>query len=239
MAQFVPTVHDITATAARLTERTGRDDLTIGVMLGDAGYDSDAQTSPPPAATGSSPTPRPTPSTSAPPPNPATGDPADDASAREQMNHRAPHCPKRHALYGRRSPIVEPPNGWLKDRRGLRRFARRGLTAVQAELSLACAVTNLLKLRSQQHHHPPTPDRKPPPAGGPAAPASPKRSNNHRTASTSHTAPTQDRLPSPDTLSERPHCCPLPAARSPLTARRLPTSPPRPKLSHGRDRRDG
>ena len=87
MAQFVPTVHDITATAARLTERTGRDDLTIGVMLGDAGYDSDANLT----ATG---------------PdrliadakahtidqrataNPATGDPADDASAREQMNHR-------------------------------------------------------------------------------------------------------------------------------------------------------
>ena len=146
MAQFVPTVHDITATAARLTERTGRDDLTIGVMLGDAGYDSDANLT----ATG---------------PdrliadakahtidqrataNPATGDPADDASAREQMNHRL-RTPQGHALYRRRSPIVEPPNGWLKDRRGLRRFARRGLTAVQAELSLACAVTNLLKLHT-------------------------------------------------------------------------------------------
>ena len=61
------------------------------------------------------------------------------------MNHRL-RTPEGHALYRRRVPMVEAPNGWLKDRRGLRRFARRGLAAVQAELSLACAVTNLLKL---------------------------------------------------------------------------------------------
>lgn len=147
MAQFAPTAQDITATAGRLAQHTGRDDLTIGVMLGDAGYDSDdnlttkgpdrliadakAHTIDQRATT-----------------NPATGDPDDDASAREQMNHRL-RTPEGHALYQRRSPIVEPPNGWLKDRRGLRRFARRGLAAVQAELSLACAVTNLLKLRTK------------------------------------------------------------------------------------------
>ena len=147
IAQFVPTMDDITAAAGRLAERTGRDDLTIGTMLGDAGYDSDDNLT----ATG---------------PDrliadakahkidqrattePAAGDPADDASPREQMNHRL-RTPEGHALYKRRSPIVEPPNGWLKDRRGLRRFARRGLTAAQAELSLACAVTNLLKLHTK------------------------------------------------------------------------------------------
>jgi hypothetical protein len=32
---------------------------------------------------------------------------------------------------------------------GLRRFARRGLAAVQAELSFACAVTNLLKIATK------------------------------------------------------------------------------------------
>jgi transposase len=147
MAQFEPTMHDITATAGRLAEHTGRGDLTIGVMLGDAGYDSDdnltakgpdrliadakAHTIDQRATT-----------------NPATGDPDADASARERMNHRL-RTPEGHALYQRRSPIVEPPNGWLKDRRGLRRFARRGLAAAQAELSLACAVTNLLKLRTK------------------------------------------------------------------------------------------
>lgn len=146
LAQFEPTMHDITATAGLLAERTGRDDLTIGVMLGDAGYDSDtnltakgpdrliadakAHTIDQRATT-----------------SPATGQAADNASAREQMNHRL-RTSEGHALYKRRSPIVEPPNGWLKDRRGLRQFARRGLTAVQAELSLACAVTNLLKLRT-------------------------------------------------------------------------------------------
>jgi len=147
MAQFVPTVQDITATAAHLAEHTGRDDLTIGVMLGDAGYDSDdnltakgpdrliadakAHTIDQRATT-----------------DPATGDPDADTTAREQMNHRL-RTPEGHALYQRRSPIVEPPNGWLKDRRGLRRFARRGLTAAQAELSLASAVTNLLKLHTK------------------------------------------------------------------------------------------
>jgi IS5 family transposase len=64
------------------------------------------------------------------------------------MNHRL-RTPEGHALYQRRAPMVEAPNAWLKDRRGLRRFARRGLTAVQAELSFACAVTNLLKLATK------------------------------------------------------------------------------------------
>jgi hypothetical protein len=35
---------------------------------------------------------------------------------------------------------------FTQDRIGLRRFARRGLTAAQAELDLAATVTNLLKL---------------------------------------------------------------------------------------------
>jgi transposase len=147
VAQFVPTVDDVTATAARLAAHTGRGDLTIGTMIGDAGYDSDdnldakgpdrliadakAHKIDQRAST-----------------DPATGDPATDATPRETMNHRL-RTPEGHALYKRRSPIVEPPNAWLKDRRELRRFARRGLAAAQAELSLACTVTNLLKLRTK------------------------------------------------------------------------------------------
>ena len=53
---------------------------------------------------------------------------------------------RAYALYRRRGHMVEAPNAWLKDRRGLRRFARRGLAAAQAELSLASAVTNLIKI---------------------------------------------------------------------------------------------
>ena len=140
-------MQDLNATTDRLADRTGRDDLTIGTMIGDAGYDSDANL----AANGpdrliadaKAHTIDQRAST-----DPATGDPATDATPRETMNHRL-RTPEGHALYQRRSPMVEPPNAWLKDRRGLRRFARRGLAAAQAELSLACAVTNLLKLRTK------------------------------------------------------------------------------------------
>jgi len=145
--QFVPTVDDLTATAERLAARTGREDLTVGTMVGDAGYDSQTNLD----AAG---------------PDrliadakrhlidqraaaePATGDPPAGASARQKMNHRL-RTPEGHSLYKRRAPTVEGPNAWLKDRRGLRRFARRGLAAAQAELSFACAVTNLLKLATK------------------------------------------------------------------------------------------
>lgn len=143
--QFVPTMNDVTATAQTLAERTGRAELQhVGTMIGDAGYDSAANL----AAEG---------------PDrliadgkrrtieiraaadPATGDPATGAAARDKMNHRL-RTPEGLALYRRRGHMVEAPNAWLKDRRGLRRFSRRGLTAVQAELSFASAVTNLLKI---------------------------------------------------------------------------------------------
>lgn len=145
--QFIPTMNDLTATAQALADRTCRDDLTVGTMIGDAGYDSEdnlAAEGPDRliadgkrhaidqrAAT-----------------EPATGDPPEHASPREKMNHRL-RTPEGHALYKRRAPMVEAPNAWLKDGRGLRRFSRRGLTAAQAELSLASAVTNLLKIATK------------------------------------------------------------------------------------------
>ena len=49
------------------------------------------------------------------------------------------------ALYRRRSATVEPVNGHLKDRTALRRFARRGLAACQAELTFAALVLNIGK----------------------------------------------------------------------------------------------
>jgi transposase len=145
--QFIPTMNDVTATAATLAGHVPdrADQLTVGTMIGDAGYDSHANlTAPGPdrlianakhrdldhrAAT-----------------DPATGPPPPDATIRERMDHRL-RTEDGHALYTRRAPLVEAPNAWLKDRRGLRRgFARRGLRAAQAELSLAAAVTNLLKI---------------------------------------------------------------------------------------------
>ncbi len=147
IAQFEPTVQDLTATTGQLAERTGRDELTIGTMIGDAGYDSDTNldAAGPDRLIADAKAHTIDQRASA---DPATGDPATDATPRETMNHRL-RTPEGHALYKRRSAMVEPPNAWLKDRRGLRRFARRGLAAAQAELSLACAVTNLLKLRTK------------------------------------------------------------------------------------------
>jgi IS5 family transposase len=119
----------------------------VGTLLADAGYDSDANLAADGpdrliadgkrhkiaarAAT-----------------DPATGDPPENASAREAMNHRL-RTAGGHGLYKRRSPLIETPNAWLKNGRGLRRFARRGIQAVQAELALASAVTNLLKITTK------------------------------------------------------------------------------------------
>jgi transposase len=144
--QFQPILDAIRATAAHLATQTGRTDLTIGTMLGDAGYDSDHNlTTDGPdrliantkhhkqaqrAAT-----------------SPATGRPPDDATARQRMDHRL-RTPEGQQLYKRRAPLIEAPHGWLKDRRGLRQFTRRGLQAVRSELRLAAAVTNLLRLHT-------------------------------------------------------------------------------------------
>jgi transposase len=54
--------------------------------------------------------------------------------------------PGNAALYKRRGATIEPVNGHVKDRRGLRRFSRRGLPAVLSELTLAATATNLAKL---------------------------------------------------------------------------------------------
>lgn len=147
VGQFVPTMNDIAAIVEELSARTGRGDLVVGTMVGDAGYDSEHNLSAKGpdrliadgkrrhiderAAT-----------------DPATGEPPADASRREQMNHRL-RTTEGYALYKRRAPLIEAPNAWLKDGRGLRRFARRGLDAAQAELTLACTVTNLLKLATK------------------------------------------------------------------------------------------
>jgi hypothetical protein len=51
--------------------------------------------------------------------------------------------------YRHRAALVEPVHAHLKDRRGLRRFTRRGLTAARSEYRFAAAVTNLLRLHTQ------------------------------------------------------------------------------------------
>jgi len=115
-------------------------------MIGDAGYDSDANlTAPGPDRLIADGKHRKLEQRAQ--QQPATGDPPENASAREKMNHRL-RTKEGIKLYRQRSHLVEAPNAWLKDRRGLRQFSRRGQQAAQSELDFASAVTNLLKIRT-------------------------------------------------------------------------------------------
>ncbi|ORM25201.1 transposase [Williamsia sp. 1135] len=67
-----------------------------------------------------------------------------DRTAIEEMQERI-GTDEGTAHYRQRAGIIEPVNAHLKDRRTLRRFARRGLAAAQSELILAAAATNFLR----------------------------------------------------------------------------------------------
>ena len=58
--------------------------------------------------------------------------------------------PVGRAIYQRRKAIVEPVIGVLKQQRGMRRFARRGLKQVAVELALAATAYNLTRLWRQR-----------------------------------------------------------------------------------------
>lgn len=74
--------------------------------------------------------------------NPKAGKPS---AAVERMRERLREEPWR-TLYKQRREIVEPVFGQIKETRGLRRFALRGLQKVKAEWQLICLTHNLLKL---------------------------------------------------------------------------------------------
>jgi transposase len=57
--------------------------------------------------------------------------------------------PRGRRLYKKRSASVEPVFGQTKHNRGVRRFSRRGLSAVDSEWKLVAATHNLLKLWRQ------------------------------------------------------------------------------------------
>jgi transposase len=112
----------------------------IGILLFDAGYwTQDNLTAPGPdrliAPGKNRDLPRPG---QDPPPLP------EDADAGTRMIHRLATA-EGSALYKRRAATVEPVNGHLKERIALRRFARRGLAACQAELDFAALALNLGK----------------------------------------------------------------------------------------------
>lgn len=144
---FITTTEAVTEMVATLCRRAGRRDLRVGLVLADAGYDSvenlewdgperlipDARRHRLEQRAAD---------------EPAAGPLPEDASPRQKMTHRL-RTPEGMAAYRRRAPMIESTNAWIKDGRGLRRFSRRGLDAVQSELCLAAAATNLLKILSR------------------------------------------------------------------------------------------
>lgn len=80
---------------------------------------------------------------------PASGPPPEDAEPQDIMRHRL-RTPEGHGLYKRRSATVETVIAHLKDQAGLRRFARRGLTAAAAELELAATAVNIRRWHTAQ-----------------------------------------------------------------------------------------
>jgi transposase len=137
--QFQPMMSDAVAAAATLPARAGS--LPgIGVLLADAGYFSVAN------ATAAGPKRLIAPDSRHNTDAASTGRKTDPVRQRmrEELN-----TDEGRTLYRNRATTVEPVNGQLKDRRGLRQFRRRGLAAVTAELLLAATVHNLLKLANQ------------------------------------------------------------------------------------------
>lgn len=140
--QFVPMLTATEQAAADCRQASGREDLAIGVALADAGYFSEANlTAPGPdrlIALG-----RGSRQHNDALRRPATGASPPDASPREAMDHRL-RTPEGARLYKRRGATVEPAIGNLK--KLLPRFSRRGLAAATAEIDLAAAAFNLLKI---------------------------------------------------------------------------------------------
>lgn len=75
------------------------------------------------------------------------GEATDPAIARAAMEKKLEE-PEHAAAYSKRSTSIEPVFGNIKTNLGYRRFARRGLPAVQSEWRLICTIHNLLKLQN-------------------------------------------------------------------------------------------
>ncbi|HSS10328.1 MAG TPA: transposase, partial [Acidimicrobiales bacterium] len=74
-----------------------------------------------------------------------SGPPPNDANAAHTMEHRL-QTADGYALYAKRAATVEPIFGQHKHDRRFRRFARRGLAAVNAEWQLINTTHNITKL---------------------------------------------------------------------------------------------
>jgi hypothetical protein len=111
---------------------------SIGVLVEDAGYHSEANlTAPGPARLIADGKARDLAAT-----QPAQGPPPGDATVLEANAHRL-RTPEGRAAYKRRAPDVEGLHASLKDNGGLRRFSLRGLRNATGEFLLAGIAHNL------------------------------------------------------------------------------------------------
>jgi hypothetical protein len=142
MGAFTPMIAAAQAAAQRLHEETGRDEHTIGVVLADAGYCSDANlTAPGPDRLIAITKNRDQLKTAR--EHPTSGPPPAECSPRQAMDHRL-RTVEGVALYKRRGATVEPGIGNLK--KIIDRFSRRGRDAAASELHLAATAFNLMKI---------------------------------------------------------------------------------------------
>ncbi|MFV8049371.1 transposase [Mycobacterium sp. 48b] len=81
--------------------------------------------------------------------DPTDEPPPPELAPKDAMRYRL-RDPANAEAYKRRGATVEPVFAHLKDQIKLRRFSRRGLPAVTAELNLAATVINLLRLHNAQ-----------------------------------------------------------------------------------------
>jgi transposase len=136
MHQFQPVMAGLERAVEVLGQRTGRDDLQVGVVLADAGYASEANlTCPGPdrlIALGRRP----------------AGQVSSNASPARRAMREQLTGQTGAALYRQRQHTVEPVFGQIKHNHHFRRFSRRGLSAVRAEWNLVAAAHNLRKLAS-------------------------------------------------------------------------------------------
>jgi transposase len=146
VSQDANDLHCWTPTLAAATTQTDALGKTIGLVLADNGYFTEANlTSPGPDRLIAPGRGRQVHHDAK--HHPVQGPPPPELSPAGAMRHKLRH-PDHAERYKRRSATVEPVIGHIKDRIGLRRFARRGLTAVTAELHLAAAALNITRL----HH---------------------------------------------------------------------------------------
>ena len=139
--EFIPMMVAVQV-AAELFQAAGRDDAVVGVVLADVGYASDANLAAPgpdrliALASGRN-------QHRAGVHEPTQGQPPEKATPREAMRHRL-RTPEGAATYKRRGATVEPGIGNLK--KIISGLSRRGLQAATAEVNLAAAAFNLLKI---------------------------------------------------------------------------------------------